>query len=452
MQAPNTPPVVTVPSSVTAPEGSVATATGTVTDSDGSVTAITASSGTVTRSGTSWTWSEQTADGPAAKDVTISATDDRGATGSATFRLTTSNVAPVLTIAASQALTVAEGQPLAIAASFTDPGWPDTYRVTVDAGTTEGQGGPTSTTIAEGGPGVPDRGSVTSSHTYGDNGAYPVTLTVTDDDGGSHSARFTVTVTNTAPDARIDLGTATVWNGSAVVFGTAGTPTSFAADVTDPGSDDLTARWEYGDGEADSRIHLVNPPTADPAVSPTVQPHAVRDAVTHRYMRACLYEAALRVTDDDSGVDADRADVVIFGDATDARTIGYWQTEYGQLRRANYMPEEQACFLAVTRHLSRVFDEKRGLSTAQQAAEVLNLRQNSGPRDTCDAQLLGNWLNVASGAAGLTDQVDTDGNGTVDATVAAVLTAAETARLDPATPRATLLAHKDRLERINTTL
>ncbi|HYS70811.1 MAG TPA: PKD domain-containing protein, partial [Thermoplasmata archaeon] len=48
-------------------------------------------------------------------------------------------------------------------------------------------------------PGVPTTGSVDATHVYGDNGAFPVTATICDDDLGCGQATLTVTVNNVAP-------------------------------------------------------------------------------------------------------------------------------------------------------------------------------------------------------------------------------------------------------------
>src|SRR5207237_150871 len=63
-----------------------------------------------------------------------------------------------------------------------------------------------------GSPGVLTAGSFDGQHIYADNGVYTVTVTVSDDDGGSASKTFAVTVENVAPtltvapDQTIDEG------------------------------------------------------------------------------------------------------------------------------------------------------------------------------------------------------------------------------------------------------
>lgn len=446
------PEVAVNQATVTVNEGTTATNTGTVSDADGTITSMSASSGTVARTGGTWAWSEQTSDGPASKSITITGTDDKGETSTASFTLNVNNVAPTVTIRPNQVLAINEGDTLTIGATFTDPGWPDTYTVDITYGTTQGRAGATSHTVTPGGAGTPDAGTVSGSYTYGDVGSYLVTVTVTDDDGGRGQASFTVVVANLDPKVTIDETDTSTWNGNPVFFARAGTPTSFDGRATDAGSDDLTLVWSYGDGTSDSRTQLVNPPGPDPLVSPTVQPRTVSDSVTHTYVNGCAYQLTFRGTDDNAGTDVDTSQVIVVGTAAQVRSAGYWQTEYRGKRNADHTTAQLSCLLATTRYMSAVFDEVRPLSSIQHAVSVLFPKHNAGPTDLFDTQLLAMWLNFGDGSLALDALVDTTGDGVGDTTVADVVAAAEAARLDPTTSRAVLLAHKDLLERINTTL
>src|SRR2546423_14942927 len=74
------------------------------------------------------------------------------------------------------------------------------------------------------------------SHTYDDNGSYTVTVKVTDKDGDSGSAQFSVDVANVAP-------TATLSNGGPIFEGSSAT-ISFSGQ-SDPSSTDTAAGFHY---------------------------------------------------------------------------------------------------------------------------------------------------------------------------------------------------------------
>ena len=211
----------------------MATNTGTFADADGTVTSISASSGTAVISGAgTWSWSEQTSDGPASSTVTITVTDDKGESGSVDFTLDVTNVAP--TVTAEAVTSIDEFGTAQLTATFSDPGWPDTYTVAIDWGTTDGIAGPVVVNVVEGSAGVLDQGTITASYQYGDNGSFPIRVTVTDDDGDAGLDDTSVDVANVDPTATIDESTATVWNGTPIFFGEEGSPIDFAGNSHRP--------------------------------------------------------------------------------------------------------------------------------------------------------------------------------------------------------------------------
>ena len=442
----NGPPVVTLTAPpASAPEGSAVTASGTWSDPDGDDVTLTASTGTVTKGAGTWTWSATRGDNTSVP-VTVTATDPLGKTGSVGFTATWTNVAPNVVLA--PVATVAEGGTVTVSGSLSDPGWLDTHTVTIDWGTTQGVAGSQTVDVTPGGPG-PVSATFSASYTYGDNGSYPVTVTVTDDDGGSGNAGRTATVTNVAPTATLDTTGATTWNGQSVFFVTQGVPATFEADSTDPGSDDLTTAWAFGDGATASHTSLVNPPAADPASSPSVQPRSVTDSATHTYTQACSRTLEVTVTDDDGGTSPTRtATVVVLGTSTDAGGLGWWQTDYrGIVQR--HTTAEKLCLLSTVRTLSTVFDEHRALTTVADGAKVLWPKNNKTKRDTFDSHLATLWLNVASGSVGLSEPLDADGDGSTETTIGAFVLAAETTR-NSVSPNSTQLPPlKDVLEDIN---
>src|SRR5205085_1160935 len=75
-----------------------------------------------------------------------------------------------------------------------------------------------------------------ASHTYADNGSYTVKVTVTDKDGASGSAQFSVTVANVAPTAEL-ANDGPVDEGSPATI-------SFS-NQSDPSSTDTAAGFHY---------------------------------------------------------------------------------------------------------------------------------------------------------------------------------------------------------------
>ena len=150
---------------------------------------------------------------------------------------------------------------------------------------------------------------------YGDNGVFTVTLTVTDDDGGVGSDTLTVTVGNEAPT----VGPITAPVDPMPV----NSELAFSVNATDPGSDDLTFRWIWGDGSPDTeQLYYNNGTSSDPYPSPDVNPIDVTDEVTHTYTTPGVYEVAIFVTDDDGGVNQAIYQYVVVYDPNDGFVTG----------------------------------------------------------------------------------------------------------------------------------
>lgn len=452
------PPVITVANAtVTVDEGTTATNSGTVTDPDGDPVTVTASRGFIELDGDTWSWSFSPFDGPAqSQTVTVIAADDKGAADTTTFALTVNNVAPTVTIASTQVKTAVEGATIAVSARFTDPGEVDApFTASIvcwsvpGTGTHEVAGEVDYTGFSDG----LARGTVTGQCPYGDRstaGGLQTTVKVTDKDAGTGSASFQMVVSNVAPTALIDVSGATVINGVPTVIGQIGQPVAVAGGATDPGSDDLTLTWDWKDDETTVTSYLLTPPAPDALPSPNVSARIVSDPQSHTWATACLFDIALTALDDDGGTDSDAATVIMIGNSGRARSSGYWQPQYRNGRAGSFGQSTLLCYLAITRHMSAVFNEVRTVNTVSQAGSILQPKSNGGDmRLLLDQQLLAAWLNFANGGYGWTDLVDTNRDGVPDTAFSTAVMAAEAVRLNGGATRAQLEAQMLRLESIN---
>ncbi|MCJ2670333.1 MAG: PKD domain-containing protein, partial [Candidatus Thermoplasmatota archaeon] len=76
---------------------------------------------------------------------------------------------------------------------------------------------------------------------------------------------------------------------------------TFVATASDPGSDDLTFTWDWGDGNTTENVYYNDGIGPDPYPSPEANPISVTDTVRHGYSSAGTYVITLTVTDDDGG-------------------------------------------------------------------------------------------------------------------------------------------------------
>ena len=397
----------------------------------------------------------------AARTVGLRVTNSSGYTDTTSIVFDTTNVAPTVTIDLADLAGMDEGDTRTVAATFSDPGWLDTYSGTVDLGTTYRPDVAASVSVttngakgaADAGGATPDQGTATASVTYGDNGTYTVTVEVTDDDGSTGSDADDAVVANVAPTALIDTSGEQVYDGVSAFILEAGEDLTVPASSQDPGSDDLTFRWDWDgalggetpDEQTSLNDALVDP---DPALSPSINPRAVSLEATHAYADACLYDLEVRVTDDDAGTAADTAVVLVTGNADVSKGHGWWLNQYRTKPPNDFTPAQLQCLLDIVGYLSMVFDDKTDASTRAKATKVLNAPAKSPENVIFDQHALGAWLNFANGSVKLATPVDTDGNGSKDSTFGAAMLTAETVRINPASTSNQIKAHKDIVERI----
>ena len=163
--------------------------------------------------------------------VSVTVTDDDGGFGSQTFEVSVANVAPAVDAGGDVML---EGDVFTGSGSFSDPG-ADSWTATVDYG--DGSG---SQPLA-----LNPNQTFDLSHDYAEDGSYVVTVTITDDDGGSASDNFMIT-SNVVPV--VDAG------GNASL-GEAQT-LSRSGSFTDPDPDTWTATVDFGDGSGVQTLEL----------------------------------------------------------------------------------------------------------------------------------------------------------------------------------------------------
>jgi M6 family metalloprotease-like protein len=385
--------------------------------------------------------------------IKVRVTDTFGDSAEDSATVTVNNVKPTMGTLSNTGPQV-ENTAVSISGVVTDVGWLDSLTATVDWGDGAGQQALTGGTLENDAPDATL--TFSKAHTYGDNGIYTVTVCATDDDAATTDpcATTAVTITNEAPTATIDGSDAVVFNGVPTIIARAGDPLSLTGRSTDPGSDDLTLSWMWDDGSPNaSTQYLVNPPNADPAASPSIQPRDVTDTQAHTFT-ACVYEVGFKSVDDDGGTSPTQTiTVLVTGDADAGRQSGYWAQQYRPGGKKDYDAATLACYLEIAGFTSTVFNEKRDISTFDRAQKLLfSSGKNVSKIDQLDRDLLTLWLNFANGAVGYDELVDTNGNGVPDTAFHTVIETAESVRLNPASTPAQIDAQRTIISRINDTI
>jgi hypothetical protein len=229
----NSPPTANAGGPYSTTEGTPAGLTGTASDPDGdplttqwTFTPTPAHPGTTcTSTATSTLTPTIGCDDVAVVNAQLSASDNVNPPVVSNTTVTVNNVPPVLAPLTAPNI-VAIGAPADLSAAFTDAGTHDTHTATVDWGDLS----QTNANITE----ANGSGSLTASHAYAQPGLYTVTVTLTDDNGGT-DARTTTILVNSSPV--VDAGGPYV--------GVEGTPMSLAGTASDVDGDTLAYTWSF---------------------------------------------------------------------------------------------------------------------------------------------------------------------------------------------------------------
>lgn len=195
-------------------------------------------------------------------------------------------------------VTIDEGGQVSLSGFFDDPGWEDIHSAMWDFGD-----GTTEVASFSQRPCFTLYDVEPVFRKYGDDGIYAACLIAEDDDGGVGSLCINVTVDNVAPTVN-PLPSRTIKIGETI---------SYNAFAIDPGSDDLTFIWNWGDGTPDRVMRYYNNGVGqDPYPSSGGNhPFSATDRSTHIYENIGSYVVTLRVIDDDGGETAVAATVTV---------------------------------------------------------------------------------------------------------------------------------------------
>jgi hypothetical protein len=206
--------------------------------------------------------------------VTVQVTDKDSGTGSVSFQVAVSNVAP--TFALANAGPVNEGSPVAITTSGAgDPSTADATAGFHYSFACNGLTASLATVYA---------GAATADHSscsFADNGSYTVKARIIDKDNGYTTQSTIVSVNNVAPFNVALSGTATYAGPLAFM------PSTFTTTFSDPGSDTWGAAFTWPDGSP---------------LNQAINPFASGQSAGHTFTTAsCTKTVAVTVSDDDGG-------------------------------------------------------------------------------------------------------------------------------------------------------
>ncbi len=224
--------------------------------------------------------------------ISVTVTDDEGASDPADATVTVGNIAPSITSVSLDFSAIDEGGTVTLTGTFDDPGALDEHTVTIDWG----DGGSDTQTLVVG------ERTFSASHQYLDepdgapSGDFQISVTVADNLGGSDQTTVAVTVSNVAPEiVGLSLDSLVIQEGGTVTL---------TGSFTDPGTlDEHTVSVDWGDGGSDTQTLVVGERTF---------------SASHQYLDddptdtpSDDYVISVTVTDDDGASDTDQTTVTV---------------------------------------------------------------------------------------------------------------------------------------------
>ena len=170
-------------------------------------------------------------------------------------------------------------------------------------------------------------------HVYGDNGSYSVTVTVTDDDGGSGGDTVDVVVGNLAPEVEFDTSGAIAFPGGAYHVVKAGSRSlPYRRTARMPARTHPRSRGPRATRTFTSIASRADPMFLQPIRSfPSMRPTQI-DAV---YAAPGVELLSVTLTDDDGGSDSAGGNVIVTGVAGRTEGSGWWKHQIRQRRAAD---------------------------------------------------------------------------------------------------------------------
>ena len=337
--------------------------------------------------------------------VTVTVDDGFAGANRHSFQIVVSNVAPTVDAGVDQSNQ--EAGTVTVQASFNDRGTLDTHTASIDWGeeTTAADRHVDSGQVAESPFGPPGStlgadGTVSGSHTYGDNGTYTVTVTVCDDEDGCTSDTLSVTVGNLQPTVQLDTSPAiTFLSGERAFLGRRGIEQAFGASASDPGSDDLTFTWTFLPSSTRfTPTYFNNGVSADPAFSSHgTFPFSAADTARPTFQEPRSYTVEVEATDDDGGRSGpDSLPLLITDSRSCTNVMAFWMQQFNPPGPQVIDNGHLDGYLEVIRFASRFFGTNN-LATRADAAALLNPQGGTSSVRLAQQNALAAWLNFAAG-------------------------------------------------------